>query len=212
MEEQKAIQTVKDNYEKQNTYRVLKGRYNKAVREGFFFEALIIVYALMEDRLRSFIYYIGGINKHTSTKMDTGKKIKTNLRNIYYGSAEEADGKSLSLNVISNKVKLIEKVVEWVIETEGVPEDFYLQILKKELEGIDLDGMQQILEGIQSWLVFRNEIMHALMNKDADAVYTQLYGKVEEGMKYVDFLDGQVKALRRSKAIRKKMKLGTEYK
>ncbi|MBR4515632.1 MAG: hypothetical protein IKO61_12205 [Lachnospiraceae bacterium] len=212
MAETREIQVVKDNYEKQNTYRIQKGRYNKAIKDGYYFEALLIVYALLEDRLRSFIYYIGGISSHTSSKLDTGKTIKDNLRAIYFGSAEKAEGKNLSLSVISNKIRLVSEVVDWVINAEGELEDDYLKVLKKELEGcVDLDGTQQVLKKVSKWIKYRNEIMHALMNKKVEDLQEQLCDKVVEGMELVDFLDNQVKSLRRSKGIRKKMKLGVEY-
>ena len=38
----KMIAAVQNNAEKANTYRELMTRYNKAVKEGFYFEALLI--------------------------------------------------------------------------------------------------------------------------------------------------------------------------
>ena len=56
---ERLIKPVQNNKEKQETYRYHLGRYNCAMRNGFFFEALIIVYALLEDRLIAFLYYCG---------------------------------------------------------------------------------------------------------------------------------------------------------
>ena len=53
------IDPVNDNKDKENTYRTNLRRYNKAMKEGFYFEAMLIDYAMMEDRLRSFLYHIG---------------------------------------------------------------------------------------------------------------------------------------------------------
>ena len=53
------IKPISTNTEKQNTYRVMKGRLSVAIREKFYFEAMLIEYALMEDRLRSFLLYMG---------------------------------------------------------------------------------------------------------------------------------------------------------
>ncbi len=63
------IQPVQDNAEKQQTYRYLLSKYSHAMDQGFFCEALMIDYAMIEDRLRSMIYHMGfladrGQNKH----------------------------------------------------------------------------------------------------------------------------------------------------
>ena len=51
------IKPVADTMDKQNTYREWIGKYNKAIRYEFYYEAILIDYALLEDRLRSFLYY-----------------------------------------------------------------------------------------------------------------------------------------------------------
>lgn len=52
--EDKRIASVDNNYDKQMTYREQLGKYKVAMEHAFYFEALLIVYAMMEDRLRSF--------------------------------------------------------------------------------------------------------------------------------------------------------------
>ena len=46
---ERLIEPVKSNTEKALTYRQMKGRYNKAMKEGFYFEAVAIDYAMIED-------------------------------------------------------------------------------------------------------------------------------------------------------------------
>ena len=53
------ITPVTDNKDKKLTYSHNLKRYNKAMRDGFYFEAILISYAMMEDRLRSFLYHMG---------------------------------------------------------------------------------------------------------------------------------------------------------
>ena len=45
-----------DNVVKEETYREVHKKYNKAIKEEFYFEAICIDYALLEDRLRSLLY------------------------------------------------------------------------------------------------------------------------------------------------------------
>ena len=53
------ISPVNDNAEKQLTYRKMMGRYNMAIKYGFYYEAIMIAYAMIEDRLRAMIYHMG---------------------------------------------------------------------------------------------------------------------------------------------------------
>ena len=54
---ERQIKQVEDNKEKQQTYSKQLGRYKLAIRNEFYFEAMLIVYAMLEDRLLSFLYY-----------------------------------------------------------------------------------------------------------------------------------------------------------
>ena len=63
------IKPVIDNADKQRTYREHKARYKKAMENEFYFEALLIDYALMEDRLRSMIYHMGFLRDRSCFKI-----------------------------------------------------------------------------------------------------------------------------------------------
>ena len=58
---QQNVKTILSNKDKQNTYKHLLGKYRKAVSSECYLEALLIVYAMIEDRLRSIIYHSGGL-------------------------------------------------------------------------------------------------------------------------------------------------------
>ena len=114
------VKQVKNNADKQLTYRVLLGRYKKALNNGFNFEAMIIVYAMLEDRLRSFLFYSGAFRQRNAKKLNV-RKTKKQLRNIYFGSPELASEKKMSINKISVKIELIRKIIEWInIDNETV--------------------------------------------------------------------------------------------
>ena len=65
MNNERQIASVNSNLDKYNTYRVLIGRYRKAIAGEFYLEALLIDYALLEDRLRSYLYYMGVLSTRT---------------------------------------------------------------------------------------------------------------------------------------------------
>ena len=49
------------NYEKQLTYAERKMQLKKALKAGFYFEAIFLEYAIMEDRTESVLRHAGGI-------------------------------------------------------------------------------------------------------------------------------------------------------
>lgn len=200
--------SVKDNSEKQAAYREQLGKYKNALKYEFYFQAMLIVYAMMEDRLRSFLYYIGALRRPDDTGMNV-KKTKKVLRRVYFGSDEKAQGKRIDLNQISYKLSLIRTTIDEVRKTESFSEeDEYLRILKEQYESrLDLDGFQDVLDNIGKWLDYRNEVVHGLLNKNVDCVKLDIREKVELGMSYARFIDSQVKVLKKEDIIRKSMKI-----
>ena len=64
---------MNDNADKATTYRELMSKYKNAVKSECYFEAMLITYAFLEDRLRSYLYYIGIFISKASYKFDTQK-------------------------------------------------------------------------------------------------------------------------------------------
>ena len=201
------IEVVKDGYEKKETYRQQIGRYRKAMDNGFYFEAMLITYAMLEDRMKSFLYYIGAFRRTEDSKLNVSTT-KNILRRLYYGTEANAKGKRVDINKISTKEALIRATLDWVNEKEGTPEEPYLAVLKKEYEGcLDIGGLLDVLDEIREWRQYRNEVIHGLLNKNLESLNKDLVENVELGMKYARFIDSQVKALKRKDTIRKTMKI-----
>lgn len=206
-DKEKLIAAVTTNTEKQATYREQLGRYRRALNNEFYFEAMLIVYAMLEDRMRSFLYYIGALRRSDDPKLNVSQT-KGILRRLYFGSDEAAFGQKMDLNQISTKENLIRSTVSWAMEHEGIPDDQYLAVLKSEYEGcLDMDGLLTVLDDVDTWRDYRNEIIHGLLNKNVNSVNADLKAKVEDGMSYARFIDSQVKALKRKDNIRKEMKI-----
>lgn len=197
------IEKVKDNKQKEYTYRQQMGRYKKALANDFHFEALMIVYSVMEDRLRSFLYYIGAVHRPDDLKLNV-KQSKTILRAIYFGSESAAAGKRMDIKNISVKRNLIKNTILWSESFKGTPDNRYLASLKSEYEGcLDMGGMLQVLDDMEDWCNYRNELIHGLLNKNLASVDASIINRIEEGMEYARFLDSQVKALKKHDRIRK---------
>ena len=203
------IDKVVDNKDKQRTYQVQLGRYKKAMANEFYFEAMMIVYATMEDRLRSFLYYIGTFRDANDSKLFKSKaKSNETLRKMYTSYLDVPSNSRIDVNKISTKMNMIRATLHWAIDCECAPVDGYQNVLKREYEGcVDMDGLLSTLDEIELWCKYRNEVVHGLLNKNLDSLDLQLGEKVEQGMSYARFVDSQVKSLKRKNMIRKFLKL-----
>ena len=199
---EKLIKAVTNNVSKQFTYKKLLGRYKLAIKSEFYFEAMIIVYAMLEDRLRSMLYYTGVLANRE--KLSLHKKTKIQVRDIV--AIYQKDSK-IRLKNITGKIHVIKALLTWSIECENV-EDKYLLLLKSTLESIDVGAILETLDLLGCWLKYRNEVIHASMNKDIESLFSDLHEKVEEGMRYARIIDSQATILRKKSLIRKKMNMG----
>ena len=98
------IKRVDDNKSKGKTYSALIRKYNEAIESGFYGEAELVVYAFLEDRLRSFIYYSDLLDNINSNKLNEKAA-------IINGGVLDMDIKN-----ISRKIQIIQRIfnIEWM--------------------------------------------------------------------------------------------------
>ena len=206
MSKQRKIKPVIDNQDKQRTYREQKGRYKRAMENEFFFEALLIDYALLEDRLRSMLYHMGFLKDRTAYKI--WKKKTMCLKEIVSGYKEEKESNQIGISNISGKAKIIRCIMKWVAYTNDVyQKDTHLTVLKTQCEGLDVGAILFAMEELHDWCDYRNEVIHGLMNKNLDSLSDELRMHAEKGMQLANFFDGQVKLLKKGNKIRKSANL-----
>ncbi len=194
------IKQANNNKERQETYARQLARYKKAMKEEFYFEAMLIVYSMMEDRLKSILFYAGVCQNRTDNKISS--ITKSQINEIYRQKFD--DGSQIKLSTITGKMKLISSFIDWEINTEQVEkDDVYLYELKTLMEDLDVGGILETFEKMSDWLRYRNEIIHASMNKNIDALYENLGENVSKGMEYARFLDDQEKIMKKSNRVRK---------
>ena len=131
--ENKQIASVYNNQDKQTTYREQLGKYKVALEHEFYFEAMLIVYAMMEDRMRSFLYHIGAFRQPDARQLNVSKT-NGDLRRLYFGSDEAAENKKLTFDNISCKEKMIRSTLNWAISSDAIVSDTYLDILRSEYQ------------------------------------------------------------------------------
>ena len=194
------IETVQNNHEKYLNYRSLMGRYKKAVSEGFYFEALLIDYAMLEDRLKSFLYHIGAVNLY-SYEMSIPASTSAFYKEIY--------GKITAKNLknIGVKIELIRSVLKWAETDDEIEENRkYPAALKKHCRRqLNFTEFLEKLDELDHWRDSRNDIIHALMNKRYQAVSEQSQEIVLKGMELARYIDRQTDNIRKWGYIRKSM-------
>ena len=78
------IQKVADNQEKGLSYKENFKRYKKAKASEFYLECIWILYAMIEDRTSSFLYYIGFTSEKNRSSVTGTKKIKKEIRKVIF--------------------------------------------------------------------------------------------------------------------------------
>ncbi len=199
------IEPVQNNYEKYLTYRDQMGRYQRAIKGGFYFEALLIDYAMLEDRLMAFLYYIGAVET-TFSEISIPAGISEFYEQIY--------GKKRLKNLknISEKVNLIRAVLKWAETDEYLDSNQKFQItLKRQCrQQLNIPEFLAKLDEIDNWRNYRNEVIHALMKKKPSSISEQNRSKSEEGMEHARYIDRQTAKIKRGNYIRRSIKTKTE--
>ena len=196
------FQPVNNHTEKQLTYKKNMARHKLAMTNSFFYEAIVIDYAMIEDRLLSMIYHMGF--QGDRDKLKICPKNKAFLQRVVKEYKTEKDSEILGITSISGKLKIVSCVYRWAAETEEeYKNNQYLSTLKTQIEGTDIGQMLDAVDDINHWKEYRNEVMHSLLNKNSVKMSEQLPAIAEEGMQLARILDNQVRILKKGNKIRR---------
>ena len=133
---------------------------------------------------------------------------KLDLDKLARESAEEAIAFLDAESIPSGKMRILRTTLVFGMTTQGIPNgDPYLTALKSAYEGaFDVSDVLRALDRIEKWCAYRNEVIHALMNKSVCSLQEELSDRCDEGMKLAREIDGYVKQLKQRNAIRTAMK------
>ena len=196
------IDPVADNMDKRDAFATWLGQHTLAMAKGFYLEAVMIDYALLEERLLQMLWQMGFTDGSWTTKEkavtllpDRKDFLETAVKQ--YMKKEFGDNDKVSLEQITNKAKLVRCVSEWVINVEGgYQDDPFLRDLKHRCESLDIQYLLDTLEQIRQWSGYRNELTHTLFNKNAETVKALLKDHAEAGLKYARTLDSHIRTLK----------------
>lgn len=198
------IQQVTDNKEKGESYRENFKRYNKAKASSFYFECLWILYAMIEDRTSAFLYYIGFTSESKRSSVTGTKRIKKEIREIL--KIEQPNAK-YQFNTLHGKFTRIKEIIAWCKEENKTSSDYkktLVKVLHPIANSTDFENVLNYLES--EWREKRNQLTHALFNKNSDAALNELQLLVENGYVAIRQVDAIVRTIKKVR-IRKKFRI-----
>jgi hypothetical protein len=172
------------NKNKYTIYRYSFARLNEAIANRFFFEAILIEYAIIEDRINSIFRRLGFLNE--SGNLPEGKR-KLLIRTFHK--------QTFRWNDISNKIKLIETLI--TLDSFSIPnfeDKTYLFELSLKIKSFN-NEIQQIIIHLLPWLKIRNRYVHALMEYKTTSLENDLKAFVTQGKIVIRLLDSFVKKI-----------------
>lgn len=198
------IQRVADNQEKGLSYKENFKRYNKAKASEFYLECIWILYAMIEDRTSSFLYYIGFTSEKNRSSVTGTRKIKKEIRDVL---VMEQPNSKYKFDNLSGKLTRIKELLVWCkSEHECLSE--YQKTLVKALQPVaDNTEFKEALDYLETeWRDKRNQLTHSLFNKNPGAVVVELLPLVENGYVAARQLDAAIREIKKS-GIRLKFKI-----
>ena len=186
------IETIGSGNEKAGVYSHQMKRYQLAIQHEFYFEAIVISYAMIEDRLLAFLHYAGVIDRRTCTQ---NNQVKQKIRFCKQAKKQinallnHKEDYTISLDTINSKIRIIDALMKLPEENN----DPYLNLVRAQIDRtIDREKFKTLFQDLNTWLKPRNQIIHALMNKRTNAVLERQSDIAKEGYNIGRALDGFV--------------------
>ena len=212
------MKTVKTGKEKQLAYTSEYRQFNKAIRNGFYLEAVAIGYAIIEDRLTAFLHHAGCISRGLE-ELKINRAVYPYLRRLL----KRDDKYSIKIKNISVKIEVITAVlnmsesnaraidndIDSFIQSkkrkQSIAKPGFMADLYKQAQALDRARIMEIFERIDPWRTDRNQLIHALLNKTVDTAFEAKKQCAEESYSITRDLDNYlVKPFKENNRIRKK--------
>ena len=189
------IKKVNDNNEKYMSYKSNIKQFNKAKAAGFYFECLWILYALIEDRTSAFLYYLGFTSEEKRSSVTGTKKIKNEIREML--KIKQGNAKYY-FNTLSGKLSRINELLILSKEESANTSDYQQEVIKVLQALNNLSEFESAANYLKSgWVDKRNQLTHALFNKDYASATDEVLPMIEEGYIAVRQIDAAVKTVKK---------------
>ena len=182
------IPRVESSEQKSDTYKKLLDRHTEAVKSGFYLEAIVLEYAMIEDRFTEILRTLGiATLNEKGTEYVPVIGLGTDLFKLL--NPNKTDKKEHgSFKTISSKFEVIKALAE----EEKCPETLKLQrecvLAADKAAGVKKDGTRSmailpLIKELKNWNGLRDQYIHALYSKDYEQAMAILPDTSEQGMK-----------------------------
>ncbi len=158
------IKMVNSSMDKHFTYIELNNLRDKALLCGDYISVMHYCYAMIEDRLLSFLHYLYIIDRNKYPYL-LENKIATSITLLLYPNKKDdfCIKSKPNFNNINTKINVIKKIYNY----SG--KDIIILNMKNFInEIIDLNELKGDVKNLIEWKNFRNELVHSLYNKNLE--------------------------------------------
>ena len=189
--------TAEPNYIKHDMYTDTISKLDRAIELGFYYEAIMLEYALIEDRLTEMLDFLGIVNRKEKSLSVTAKMRKP-LRTLLGLNSTARIG----IQNINTKLNVLSLLANRTEDTEELIAYSAVYLQKK----VEREKFTSTLECVRKWKDDRNTYVHGLMDKVPYDLEPQLDDLVRSGKKLFRELDSYAKKLKKCD-VRKKYKI-----
>lgn len=200
---ERQIAPVENNYEKSQTYKKMMAKHSKAINNGFYFEAMMIEYAMIEDRLIAFLYHSGAINNRMA-KPKIGSKKTKGIIQCMVDTCFEGKVKNLGITSISGKINIVYAFLKCGSFEDYITDNNYTAALKSVYsKKLNVQHFLTVLDDLREWCSCRNEVVHAMLNKNVIDLSGKAKLLANQGIAFARYIDNCVGAIKKGNKIRK---------
>lgn len=170
---------------KTRMYSAAISKFKKGLKEGFYFECILLDYSLLEDCFTDFFVQLDFASKDNE---DTGKAKFNRFRKSDLMSLGMEE-KECSLHAFAKKVKIVKTIIESINKPEKIS-SVNMQAVANVLKRNHISKLltNSFFEEADQWRENRNKIIHDLLNLDCD-IFNSLKLFAEKGFELFRVLD-----------------------
>ena len=172
------IKQVKDNNDKQETYRSLNKKIKETYKNNNYECILLLSYAMIEDRLLSLLHYLYVINRNNS-KLVPEDYIDEMIRPILKFDEKAQKEKIYKINNIIIKIKII-KIFS---KKNSNINPYFNDCFKIINTNIGINNLNNYIKELNNWIKIRNEIVHGSFNKNIEELKKNILEISTQGIK-----------------------------
>ena len=158
------MQNISNANEKNEIYKVLISKYQKAIKHEYHFEAMMILYAIIEDRTTSFLYHIGFTSENEKAKAsNTTKQYIISI----LGSEKKRNNPFKNLHDKLNSIKIILNYgnkSQCVVGENTYMSDLQKFVRIKAKETKTFKKLSDAISELDKFRELRNKLTHDLCN------------------------------------------------